>query len=134
MLFNKLNFGFYDPNEKYFYGESWPDEMVLIEIDDKQYEIYSGQPPRGYILSADENGNPMWEEVPGQIEENNIGIIESLMAVASAKIAPLQDAIDMDIATEKEAAQLKQWKMYRIELNRVDTTATDMILPTAPEI
>ncbi|HAO1445868.1 TPA: tail fiber assembly protein [Escherichia coli] len=104
MLFNKLNFGFYDPNEKYFYGESWPDEMVLIEIDDKQYEIYSGQPPRGYILSADENGNPMWEEVPGQIEENNIGIIESLMAVASAKIAPLQDAIDMDIATEKEAA------------------------------
>ncbi|HGH4633069.1 TPA: tail fiber assembly protein, partial [Enterobacter kobei] len=78
------------------------------------------------------NGKPTWQEVPGQIEENNAGIIESLMAVASAKIAPLQDAVDLDIATEEEIAALKEWKLYRIKLNRIDTTVPDLNLPVAP--
>lgn len=54
------------------------------------------------------------------------------MAVASAKIAPLQDAVDLDIATEEEIAALKEWKLYRIKLNRIDTTVPDLNLPVAP--
>ncbi|EER9362781.1 tail fiber assembly protein, partial [Escherichia coli] len=46
----------------------------------------------------------------------------SLMQVASEHIAPLQDAVDLDIATEEEASLLAAWKTYRVLLNRVDTT------------
>ncbi|WP_348773093.1 tail fiber assembly protein [Pseudomonas sp. MWU12-2020] len=34
-------------------------------------------------------------------------------------MAPLQDAVDIDEATEAEAALLKEWKKYRIALNRL---------------
>ncbi|WP_166359274.1 tail fiber assembly protein [Pseudomonas akapageensis] len=39
--------------------------------------------------------------------------------VADDAIAPLQDAIDLDEATEEEIARLKLWKKYRIALSRV---------------
>ncbi|MFW3895274.1 tail fiber assembly protein [Pseudomonas bharatica] len=40
-------------------------------------------------------------------------------AIADAAIAPLQDAVDLDEATEAEAALLKEWKRYRVALNRL---------------
>lgn len=40
-------------------------------------------------------------------------------AQADQAIAPLQDAVDLDEATEAEAALLKNWKRYRVALNRV---------------
>jgi len=40
-------------------------------------------------------------------------------AVADSAIAPLQDAVDFDVATEAEAVELTGWKKYRIALNRV---------------
>ncbi|WP_308812225.1 tail fiber assembly protein [Pseudomonas plecoglossicida] len=40
-------------------------------------------------------------------------------AAADTAIAPLQDAVDLDEATELEVAALNQWKRYRVELNRL---------------
>lgn len=40
-------------------------------------------------------------------------------ASADSAIAPLQDAVDLDEATEAEAARLKDWKRYRVALNRL---------------
>lgn len=40
-------------------------------------------------------------------------------AVADAAIAPLQDAVDIDDATEGEISLLKVWKKYRVSLNRL---------------
>lgn len=40
-------------------------------------------------------------------------------AAADAAIAPLQDAVDLDEATESEASLLKEWKRYRVALNRL---------------
>lgn len=40
-------------------------------------------------------------------------------AAADAAIAPLQDAVDLDEATEAEVALLKDWKRYRVALNRL---------------
>ncbi len=51
----------------------------------------------------------------------------SLIQKASAAIAPLQDAVDLDMATEAEKAQLIAWKKYRVLLNRIDVS-------TAPDI
>ncbi len=59
----------------------------------------------------------------------------SLMQVASEHIAPLQDAADLEIATEEEISLLEAWKKYRVLLNRVDTsTAPDIEWPTGPII
>lgn len=44
-------------------------------------------------------------------------------AAADAAIAPLQDAVDLNDATEAEAAMLKEWKRYRITLNRLPDQA-----------
>ncbi|WP_336334611.1 tail fiber assembly protein [Pseudomonas putida] len=40
-------------------------------------------------------------------------------AVADAAIAPLQDAVELEEATEAEASLLKEWKRYRVALSRV---------------
>ncbi|PJI56187.1 tail fiber assembly protein [Escherichia coli] len=58
----------------------------------------------------------------------------SLMQVASEHIAPLQDAADLEVATEEETSLLAAWKKYRVLLNRVDTTvAADIEWPVAPQ-
>lgn len=58
---------------------------------------------------------------------------QSLLAEATEAVAPLQDAVDLDMATEEEIALLKEWKKYRVLLNRVDTsTAPDIEWPEKP--
>lgn len=42
-----------------------------------------------------------------------------LRKVADDAIAPLQDAVDLGEATEAEAQRLKNWKRYRVALNRL---------------
>lgn len=60
---------------------------------------------------------------------------ESLMDLASSTIAPLQDAVDLDIATEAEAALLLAWKKYRVLLNRINPyDAPDINWPDIPVI
>ncbi|HCO5723789.1 TPA: tail fiber assembly protein, partial [Escherichia coli] len=44
----------------------------------------------------------------------------SLMQAASEHIAPLQDAVELELATEEETSLLEAWKKYRVLLNRVD--------------
>ncbi|MGM7176033.1 tail fiber assembly protein, partial [Escherichia coli] len=57
----------------------------------------------------------------------------NLMQVASEHIAPLQDAADLEIATEEEISLLEAWKKYRVLLNRVDTsTSQDIEWPALP--
>ncbi|QIC17843.1 tail fiber assembly protein [Providencia vermicola] len=59
---------------------------------------------------------------------------QSLLAESNNAIAPLQDAVDLDIATDEEIALLKEWKKYRVLLNRVDTSlAHDIDWPQKPE-
>lgn len=45
--------------------------------------------------------------------------ITRLRAVADYAIAPLQDAVDVDEATEQDLVVLKAWKKYRVALSRV---------------
>ncbi|EIT4150570.1 tail fiber assembly protein, partial [Salmonella enterica subsp. enterica serovar Newport] len=57
------------------------------------------------------------------------GTKSRLLQMASEKIAPLQDAVDLGLATDDEKAQLDEWKKYRVLVNRVDTSS-----PIWPEI
>lgn len=57
-----------------------------------------------------------------------------LLSEAAESIAPLQDAVDLGMATTEEEALLKEWRKYRVMLNRVDTsTAPDINWPAKPE-
>ncbi|HEK2814951.1 TPA: tail fiber assembly protein [Proteus mirabilis] len=49
-------------------------------------------------------------------------------------ITYLQEAVDVDLATEEEATALQKWKKYRVLLNRVDiSTAPDIEWPEKPQ-
>lgn len=56
------------------------------------------------------------------------------MQNAMEVILPLQDAIDLTMATEEEKQKLIAWKKYRVRLNRTETlTAWDIVWPKKPE-
>jgi len=58
----------------------------------------------------------------------------NLISEASQTISILQDAVDLDMATDDEKARLTAWKKYRVLLNRVDTSnAPDIKWPDKPE-
>ena len=79
---------------------------------------------------------PLTEEEKAEIISNalasNINSKEYLMSEASQKISVLQDAVDLEMATDKEAASLPLWKKYRVLLSRVDANTADPI--TWPDI
>lgn len=45
--------------------------------------------------------------------------IERLRKIADDAIAPLQDAVDLEEATATEVSTLKEWKRFRVALNRL---------------
>lgn len=55
------------------------------------------------------------------------------IAYASKIIATLQDAVDLDIATEDEKINLTRWKKYRVLVNRIQPeNTTDIDWPEQP--
>jgi hypothetical protein len=57
----------------------------------------------------------------------------ALLSEASIEIVPLQDAVELDIATEEESIMLTEWKKYRVLLNRVDPSkAPEISWPVKP--
>lgn len=49
---------------------------------------------------------------------------DSLLGVAALRIAPLQYALDLGIATEADKEALTLWKQYSVDINRVTDKAT----------
>lgn len=58
---------------------------------------------------------------------------EALLSDAVKEISLLQDAIDLDMAEDGDVEKLKEWKQYRILLNRVDTNVIPCEFPNKPE-
>ncbi|MFV7430993.1 tail fiber assembly protein [Pseudomonas shirazica] len=59
------------------------------------------------------------EPVPADPLQQAQEEVARLRAIADAAIAPLQDAVDLEEATEAEIALLKEWKRFRVALNRL---------------
>ena len=58
----------------------------------------------------------------------------ALIKSAAAKIEPLQDAVDLDMATGEEKSLHDAWRKYRVLLMRVDTSLSpDISWPEPPE-
>lgn len=106
-----------------------------VEISAEQWaELMDGQ-SEGKYISSNAGGFPVLTDPPPPTTEALIAEAErqksALMAQANNAIAPLQDAVDLDIATDEESTALSEWKKYRVLLMRVDTTRP--VWPTIPE-
>jgi len=97
------------PETLYHPSLVWVDITALPEQPDVNYQYSEG------VFSA-----PVTEA------ENVVLIASSRLAAemdeANRTIAPLQDAVDINIATEEETIRLLEWKRYRVALSRIDTT------------
>ncbi|YCI31331.1 tail fiber assembly protein [Erwinia sp. PK3-005] len=91
----------------------------------------------GKMIAPDADGRPILINRPAPTSEQLIGIAntekEQRLNAATTTIAPLQDAVDLGMATDKGKESLEEWKKYRVLLNRVDTsTAPDIEWPVEP--
>lgn len=100
-------------------------QQILIEGD------ANPQIGLGYSNGVFEQPAPP-QFTPEQVQANNTVTRDALLSQATLAIAPLQDAVDLDMATDADTAMLKQWKQYRVAVNRVDLTQASPAWPTAP--
>lgn len=109
------------PEKLYHPSLIWVDITALPEQPDVNYRYSDG------VFTA-----------PVTDAESEILIASSRLAAeteeASRIIAPLQDAIDISIATNEEITRLSEWKRYRVELSRIDVSkAPDISWPEKPD-
>ncbi|NIF35381.1 tail fiber assembly protein [Enterobacter sp. Tr-810] len=138
MYFSAATNGFYSDLWKGSYEEAgtWPADAV--EISENWHEYLVRKQGDGKNVTANEYGQPVLADQPPPTTEELISQAEetraTLMASASAVILPLEDASELDIATEEEAETLLRWKRYRVMLSRLDISAAPSIewpeLPT----
>ncbi|OCR25310.1 hypothetical protein AFK24_09580 [Pseudomonas syringae] len=60
---------------------------------------------------------------------------DGLLAAAAIRIAPLEDAVELGIATQTDEAALREWKIYRVDLNRIENQEgfpSDIAWPSLP--
>jgi len=109
------------PEKLYHPSLIWVDITALPEQPDVNYRYSDG------VFTA-----------PVTDAESTVLIASSRLAAeteeASRIIAPLQDAIDISIATNEEITRLSEWKRYRVELSRIDVSkAPDISWPEKPD-
>ena len=107
------------------------DNAFVVEYDESNIAgpgfYYDGQ--FFFRPSLNEEQQGVSEE---QISESVNLMKKLLMDEASQKISTLQDAVDLEMATEGENILVTAWKRYRVLLNRVDTTALSIDWPKKP--
>lgn len=90
-----------------------------------------------YYRAVYEEFGPVAEFVPPVIDPavvlaRNVQLRDDLMATAAQAVAPLQDAVDLGVASQDEQARLLAWKTYRIALNRLDLSKQPVSWPILP--
>lgn len=93
------------------------------------------------VMDQQPNVNDIWRDgvfsAPITEAEETMFIASSRLStemdLARRMIAPLQDAVDIGIATNIEIARLDGWKRYRVALSRIDLSKTsDIEWPIQP--
>ena len=80
------------------------------------------QPSQGWLIDGGQAQPPQLESTPSD-EALAAGIRvrrDALLEQANLRVAPLQDALDLGVATAEESNTLMNWKAYRVALLRVD--------------
>lgn len=119
-------------NDIYPVDKLWTSDLVGDGYYKAQYHNFIKNNLTGECTGGE------WVEAGSPPESDYINIAESekyrLYNIVTTLIEPLQDAIELDIATTEEIERLKVLKTYRVQLNRVDTSlAPDIVWPTKPD-
>lgn len=138
---------YYSPRDNGFYllslkpdyessKNAWPDDAVGVADDD--YKMLMAGLANGQIIAPGADGYPILEDRPPPTQEELSKEADStkaaLIDVAAKAIAPLQDAVELGIATDEETTRLLSWKKYRVLLMRVNPeNAPDIDWPPLPE-
>lgn len=116
---------------------TWPDDAT--EVDDNVYQTFAASAvPEGKIRIAGKDGLPAWGDIPPPTAAERRAQTQYqkqlLLTEAAQAMAPLQDAVDLGIATQEEIQALNVWKEYRVQLSRIDISAgADINWPEKPE-
>lgn len=95
--------------------EVWPGTIEVDETDQRYIDFTASMSPSIEALARTK--------------------MDQLLTVAALRIAPLQDAVDIDEATPAGVELLKKWKKYRSNLGKVETISgwpKDPQWPTPP--
>ena len=133
MRYSPSTNGFYP--EEINYGDNLPKDLIVIS-DELYQNLLTGQ-SEGKVITANGKKLPYLSDMPPPTKEEAIapaiGTKASLLSEATVAISPLQDSIDLDMATVEEEKKLAAWKKYRVLVNRVDTSlAPDIEWPEKP--
>ncbi|AMP13687.1 tail fiber assembly protein [Collimonas pratensis] len=123
MKFSPTTGCFYPDDIQY---TSRPDDL----IDISQQDFYLAMARQSCETFSVINGNVVVKPLPppppltdAQLIDEATAKRDELLANAADSVAPLQDAVDLAIATSAETALLKSWKQYRVDVNRVQNQA-----------
>ena len=99
------------------------DGITYAEIPDSE----ENHPSTGWLYDGKTfSPPPMSEEdkanQSSQLIAANTSAKQSLMDEATVKISVLQDAVDLEMATDEESKELPLWKKYRVLLSRIDVS------------
>jgi len=109
------------PEKLYHPSLVWVDITTLPEQPDINYR-YSDSVFTAPVTDAENAALTASSRLAAEMDE------------ANRTIAPLQDAVDISIATDEEITRLAEWKRYRVALSRIDTsTAPDIEWPAKPQ-
>lgn len=136
VYFDPVSHGFFQSD--IHASESIPETAIKLKNGEIEHAELCAGLSRGLIIVID-NDYPVLQEAPPLTDDQIIEIAKmhqyAAMLDASTKMTPLQDAIDLDIATDDEIARLNDWKRYRVELNRISQQPgypRDIQWPIAP--
>lgn len=133
-------------------------DRVWVQVEDHRgatvYHTGTGEPhqwqllgplPSDYTLTAPLSEFDNWQDDHWALDEaaKQVALKATatrkralLLQYAGSQVDALQDAVDLEIASEAEVQALKVWKAYRVLLHRVDTVnsvPTDADWPASPE-
>ncbi|AYA05694.1 MULTISPECIES: tail fiber assembly protein [Rahnella] len=109
----------------------WPQSFCITEL--KEFTDNFTLPVSGGNWTFD--GNKIVARVYTPLENQEIADEKKreLLNKATNIITPLQDAKELAMASEDELVTLKDWMIFRILVNRIDTsTAPDITWPEIP--
>lgn len=108
------------PEKLYHPSLVWVDISALAEQPDVNY-VYSEGVFSAPTLEAEDAVFLAGSRLAAEMDE------------ANRTMTPLQDAVDISMATDEETARLAEWKKYRVMLSRIDiNNAPDIEWPEKP--
>ncbi|MFY3049320.1 tail fiber assembly protein [Achromobacter xylosoxidans] len=126
VLFSPSLNSFYpeDMREDYEQAGTLPPDVVSVP-----YAVFAefslDAAPEGKTRAVGGDGLPVWAALPEPTNEQLIASADArkneLLYLAAMRMAPLEDASELDLATDDEVESLRQWKAYRIALSRIST-------------